>query len=87
MEIAALILSIFALSISLTTLVWLLAKHFSSFKIQYVPLEDQFAKELDPQPPEKNNPPMAEIYKTIDDLEPDEEEYFKKYNLKTKQQV
>ncbi len=37
MEIASLIMSIIALIFSIANMVWLLAKHFSSHSIQYVP--------------------------------------------------
>jgi len=84
MDIAAIIMSTLALCVSLVTLTWQLAKHFSSHKIQYVPLEDPFLKELDPQKPDKTNPSMAEIYKTIDQMDPDEEKYFKEQNEKAR---
>ena len=41
LAIVAIILSVLALTISLGTIVYLLAKHFSSHQIQYVPLDGQ----------------------------------------------
>jgi hypothetical protein len=39
MDVAALILSIISLIVSLTALIWLLAKHFSTHQIQMVPMD------------------------------------------------
>lgn len=66
MEIAALILSILSLVISVSCLVWLLAKHFSQTVIQYVPA-DNFA------PLAK---PMGSELQEIDDLSDDKNDPF-----------
>lgn len=47
MELAAIILSTISLICSVSCLVWLLAKHFSTHQIQYVdPFKDQMPAEL-----------------------------------------
>lgn len=42
MEIAAIILSVMSLMSSLSCLVWMLAKHFSSHTVQLQPMSDVF---------------------------------------------
>lgn len=49
MELAAIILSTISLILSMACIIWMLAKHFSTHQIQYVPLDpfkDSLPKEM-----------------------------------------
>ena len=78
MEIAALILSVFALIVSVANLSIMLAKnYFSTHQVQLVP-----ADSLIPQPQAK---PLGEEFAEFDQMKDQvlskaEEEYFKKFN-------
>lgn len=88
MEIAAIILSALALTTSCGSLIWQLAKHWSTHKLEFVPLEkvlemkgDMPKQNLDiPLKKDKTNPSFSEMYREIGEVDPEEMDYFKKHN-------
>lgn len=73
MDIAALIISVLSLLLSISVSIIMVAKHyFSSHVIQYQPVESAFPT---PMPTGK---PMEDAFRDFDQLTPEEEEYFRK---------
>ena len=81
MDIASLVLSIIALTLSIGTLVVVLAKHFSTHKIQMVPLDHPMSHGGDVGPGRPFSPESN--YADFEDpLSDDEKEYFDKQKNK-----
>jgi len=83
---AAIILSTMSLFVSLSSLTWLLAKHFSTHQIQMVPLTQELGLEgaFNPQVKSKSEP-YTEMFREFDRpraLDPSEEAYFNQHNKK-----
>jgi len=78
MELASVIISVIALLLSMASLVWQLAKHFSSHTIQYVPApmpQDEIGGGI-------SKDPMKEFREIGAPLEEDELQYMEEMKLK-----
>jgi len=74
MELAAVILSVMALLVSLTSLVWQLAKHFSTHQIQMMPVDNFMPGFVGAK-----TSPIGDEFKELGEaLSPEEKEYFDK---------
>lgn len=81
MELAALIISCIALLLSMASLIWLMAKQFSSHTIQYV---DPFAgvKEQDPLTEQMGKDPAKAFREIGEPLDEDEISYMEEMRKK-----
>lgn len=82
MELAALIISVIALMISIPSMVWLLAKQMSTHQIQMVPVDS-----ITNTPQNIQADPIGDLYRDFDrphvmknePLDKDEQAYFEKF--------
>ena len=81
MDMAALIISVFSLMVSLVSLIWILAKQFSTHNIQMVPV-DPFSAPYNGMVGAKTSPIGDDFKELGDPLSEDEQEYFNKLNAK-----
>ncbi|HEY8272151.1 MAG TPA: hypothetical protein VIG33_14775 [Pseudobdellovibrionaceae bacterium] len=81
MELAAFIIAVIALIVSLASLTWLIAKQLSTHQVQLVPV-DPFAQ-FDPGKVGAKTSPMGDDFKELGEpLSPEEKEYFDKLKAK-----